>query len=67
MTVFNDGYRPWPHVYKPGLQSKTFYNRMEANLQEDLVRLRTYETRVDSEIYGSILKEVFGLESWNSQ
>jgi hypothetical protein len=34
---------------------------MDANLQADLVRLRTYETRSDSEVYGSILKEVLRL------
>jgi hypothetical protein len=62
MTIFKDGYRPWPHVYKPGGKSKKFYNRMDANLQADLVRLLTYEkTRSDSEVYGSILKEVLGL------
>jgi hypothetical protein len=61
MTVFDEGFRPWPHIYKPRLKSKTFYNRMDANLQEDLNRLRTYQNRADSDTYGNILNEVFGL------
>jgi hypothetical protein len=61
MTTFKDGYRPWPHVYKSGGESKKIYNRVDANLQADLVRLRTSETRSDSEVYGSILKHVLGL------
>ncbi len=44
-----------------GLKARKFYNRMDANLHEDLVRLRTYQTRTDSETYGAILKEVFAL------
>ena len=61
MTVFNDGFRPWPHVYKPSLKSKIFYDRIDANLEVDLMRLRTYLNRGDSETYGKILNEVFGL------
>jgi hypothetical protein len=61
MTIFNDGYRPWPHVYKSGGESKKFYNRVDANFKADLVRLRTFETRSDSEVYGSILMQTFGL------
>jgi hypothetical protein len=61
LTIFNEGFRPWPHVYKPGGKSKKIYKRVDANLKEDLVRLRTFETRSDSEVYGSILRETFGL------
>jgi hypothetical protein len=60
MTVF-DEFRPWPHVYKPGLRIKTFYTHLDEHLKEDLVGLRTYLTRADSEVYGAILMEVFGL------
>jgi hypothetical protein len=61
MTVFNETFRPWPHIYKPGLRSKDFYEKLDRNLAEDLDRLRTYETRVDCEVYGEILMQVFGI------
>jgi hypothetical protein len=61
MTLFKDEFRPWPHVYKPRLKSKLFYERIDAHLREDLARLRTYEQREDSEQYVKILREVFRL------
>jgi hypothetical protein len=61
MTLFKDGFRPWPHVYKPGQKSKIFYERVDANLIEDLASLRTYDEREDSERYIDILREVFRL------
>jgi hypothetical protein len=61
MRVFDDEFRPWPHVYKCGLRSKKFYDRIDANLSEDLARLRTYANREDSQDYCTILKEVLTL------
>jgi hypothetical protein len=61
MIVFNDTFRPWPHIYKPGLRSKKVYENLDRNLTEDLERLRTYQTRADSEVYRDILMQVFGL------
>jgi hypothetical protein len=61
MTLFKDEFRPWPHVYKPGLKSKLFYERIDAHLREDSARLRTYEQREDSEQYVKILRVVFRL------
>ena len=61
MTVFDDNFRPWPHVYKPGLQSKRFYKNIDANLREDLAKLRNYDAREDSERYGTMLREVLRL------
>jgi hypothetical protein len=61
MSVFDDGFRPWPHVYKNGLRSKHFYDRVDANLTGDLAKLRTYELREDSERYKAILREVLRL------
>lgn len=61
MDVFIMHYRPWPHVFKPGLKSKRFYEKMDANLAHDLERLRTYENRADSVVYKSILLKVFCL------
>jgi hypothetical protein len=51
MTLFKEGFRPWPHVYKPGGKSKKIYERIDANLMEDLATLRTYDLREDSDRY----------------
>lgn len=61
MDVFNLHYRPWPHVFKPGLRSKRFYEKMDANLAQDVEQLRTYDNRSDSVVYKSILLQVFCL------
>ena len=60
MSVFDDGFRPWPRVMKEG-QSAKFYTRVDANLTEDLATLRTYNAREDSVAYCTILHEVFRL------
>ena len=60
MVVFDDGFRPWPHVYKGGGRSKTFYRRVDANLDEDLQRIRNYGFREDSLKYCAILRDVLG-------
>ncbi len=41
MTVFDDGYRPWPRVCKEGKSAK-FYAVVDTNIAADLARLRTY-------------------------
>ena len=61
MSLFEVGFRPWPHVYKPGLRSKYFYERIDAHLTDDLATLRIYDQRDDSERYVGILREVFRL------
>ncbi len=61
MMVFQDGFRPWPHIYKPGGRCKQFYHRVDANLSANLARLRTYETREDTTKYVAILMEVLTL------
>ena len=60
MTVFDDGYRPWPRVYKED-KSEKFYAVVDANIAADLARLRTYNQRTDSETYCTILTEVLRL------
>ena len=32
MKLFDNGFRPWPHVYKAGRRSQRFYSRIDANL-----------------------------------
>ncbi len=58
MAVFEDGFRPRPHVFKGGGRSKKFYSRVDANLMEDLQRIRNYRVREDSEKYCVILRDV---------
>ena len=60
MSVFEDGFRPWPRVMKEG-KSVKFYNRVDANIKEDLAKLRTYNAREDREAYCTILHQVFQL------
>jgi hypothetical protein len=56
--VFNSNFRAWPHIYKDGGRSKIFYGKIERNLAADLVLLRTYDNREDSEEYTNILQQV---------
>jgi hypothetical protein len=58
MVVFEDGFRPWPHVFKPRGRSAKFYGRVDANLTEDLARIRNFTAREDSLKYCKILRDV---------
>ena len=58
LGVFENGFRPWPHVYKSGGRSKKFYSRVDADLSDDLLRLRNHALREDSETYLGILRDV---------
>jgi len=58
LDVFDDGFRPWPHVHKGGGRSKKFYGRIDADLTEDLTRIRNYGVRDDTEKYCQILRDV---------
>ncbi len=40
MGVFEEGFRPWPHIYKDKGRAKKFYNAIDAHLALDLQRLR---------------------------
>jgi hypothetical protein len=57
--VFKDDFRAWPHIYKNGGRSKLFYGRIERNLNEDLAKLRSYNTRDDSVKYMGLMEQVF--------
>jgi hypothetical protein len=58
LGVFENGFRPWPHVYKRGGRSKKFYSRVDADLSDDLLRLCNYALREDSHTYLGILRDV---------
>ena len=60
MVVFEDGFRPWPHVYKGGGRSQKFYRRVDVNLEENFQRIRNYALREDSIQYCAILRDVLG-------
>jgi hypothetical protein len=52
MVVFEDGFRPWPHVFKPRGRSAKFYGRVDANI------IRNFRSREDSLKYCKILRDV---------
>jgi hypothetical protein len=58
MVVFEEGFRPWPHVFKGRGRSKKFYSRVDANLVEDLARIKNFMAREDSLKYCEILRDV---------
>ena len=60
MSVFDAGFRPWPRIIKAG-QSDKFYTAVDANLEVDLDRLKTYNARADTESYCTILRKVLAL------
>jgi hypothetical protein len=65
MRVFDNGFRPWPHVYKNKGRSANFYQKIDLNLENDLARIRNYSDREDCDKYCGLLRQVlacFGLE-----
>lgn len=60
LTVLGENFRPWPRIIKEDRSDK-FYEGLDAGLRDDLARMRTYETRVDSLTYRTILLAVFRL------
>jgi hypothetical protein len=37
MRVFEEGFRPWPHIYKNNGRSVKFYQNVDLNLEQDLI------------------------------
>ena len=60
MRVFEEGFRPWPHIYKDNGRAKKFYNAIDHDLAFDLQRLRPNVEREDTTKYTGIMCEVFG-------
>ena len=60
MGVFEEGFRPWPHIYKDNGRAKKFYNAIDHDLAFDLQRLRPNVEREDTTKYTGIMCEVFG-------
>ncbi len=60
LSIFDDGFRPWSHVYKDKGRSRKFYGKVDRNLTSDLLRLRLDDTREDADKYAVILRAVLG-------
>jgi hypothetical protein len=60
MGVFEEGFRPWPHIYKDKGRAKTFYKGIDRDLTVDLQRLKPNLEREDTIKYTGIMCEVFG-------
>ena len=60
MVLFEEGFRPWPHIYKNKGRAKKFYKAIDGDLNEDLQRLRPQLEREDASKYTGIMCEVFG-------
>jgi hypothetical protein len=61
MRVFENGFRPWPHIFKTKGRSRKFYEKVDLHLKEDLQRLNNFNTREDSEKYCGLLRQVLKL------
>jgi hypothetical protein len=61
LSVFDDYFRPWPHIYLDRGRAKMFYKGMDANLQQDITMLRNFEARVDSVKYIGLIRTVLKL------
>ncbi len=58
LHVFQNGYRPWPHVYKDKGRARKFYATVDRHLTRDVLALRLDATREDSEQYTIIVRAV---------
>jgi hypothetical protein len=58
LDVFDDEFRPWPHLYKNKGRSKNFYKTVDRNLKNDLMRIRLDPTRADADKYNGIIQDV---------
>jgi hypothetical protein len=56
LRIFEDGFRPWPHVFKDKGRSKNIYAAVDRNLTVDLQALRLDETREDARTYKTIMR-----------
>ncbi len=58
MRVSDNGFRPWPHVFKSNGRSRRFYEKVDLNIGDDLQRLNNFKNREDSEKYCGLLRQV---------
>jgi hypothetical protein len=60
LELFEEGFRPWPHIYKDKGRATKFYKAIDRDLTEDLQRLRPPLEREDASKDTGIMCEVFG-------
>ncbi len=58
MRVFENGFRPWPHVFKNNGRSQKIYEKIDRNLEEELMWIRNYNQREDTVNYCALLRQV---------
>jgi hypothetical protein len=58
LIIFEEGYRPWPYVYKDKGRARKFYANVDRNLTNDLLALRLDDTRENYEQYTIIMRAV---------
>jgi hypothetical protein len=62
LGIFDEGFRPWPHVFKDKGRSKKFYEASDRNLIEDLHILLLDPSREDADAYTRIMRDTL---FWN--
>ena len=61
LSVFDNHFRPWPHIYLDRGRAAKFYKGLDANLEQDIARLRNFEARADSLNYIGLIRTVLKL------
>jgi hypothetical protein len=61
LSVFDNHFRPWPHIYLDRGRAAKFYKGLDANLEQDIARLRNFEARADSVNYIGLIRTVLKL------
>jgi hypothetical protein len=61
LSIFEPGFRPWPHIYQGKGKSKRFYTALERDLDSDMANLRAFRGRSDETKYAGMLRTVLDL------
>jgi hypothetical protein len=61
LSIFEPGFRPWPHIYQGEGKSKKFYTALERGLESDMANLRAFRGRSDETKYVGMLRTVLDL------
>ena len=59
--IFDQHFRPWPHIYQNRGRSKKFYKAMDRHLERDRIALRNFHAREDSVKYTELLRKILAL------
>lgn len=61
LSIFEPGFRPWPHIYQGQGKSMRFYMALERDLVSDMANLRAFRGRADETKYAEMLRKVLDL------